>query len=279
MLAQVNCGHKKKKSLFWALALMGNNTSGNAATTSGGNNGSENSSSSTTNGTNSSNGTQQISSPSNLSYGATEFYWLAPTTISNLTPTISGSQITYSINQALPNGLSLNSSTGVISGSLSSSSNSTNYIVTATNSAGSTNFNFTIRVYQSVYDETEPNDSVASSNLLPNVDSVNIVVGSINPIGDSDYYGITVTPAEAPLSSLKIESFENNNFTCPTIATSITLYNTNGTTIMQTDTDSGPGNCSIINQQSLSAGTYYIKVNKNGNNAIINSYRLRITKS
>lgn len=276
---QFNCGHKKKKSLFWALALMGNSESGKSTITSGGSPGGNTSSSSPTNGTNSTSGSQQLAPPSNLSYGISELYLLAPTTISNLIPTVSGSQITYSINPALPNGLSINSATGVISGNLSSSVNGGSYTVTAANSAGSANFTFTIVVYQSAISEVEPNDSYLTCSNLPSSGSVIIATGAIDTIGNSDYYSIVINPEESPINNLKIETFENNNFSCPTISTALTLYNTNGTTIMQSDTNSGPGNCSMITQQSLSAGTYFIKVNKNGNNAIINSYILRITKN
>ena len=67
--------------------------------------------------------------------------------MSSLTPTSTGGPITsYSISPTLPTGLSLNTSTGVISGTPSSSSSSTSYTITATNSGGSSTATLSIAV-------------------------------------------------------------------------------------------------------------------------------------
>ncbi|MDB5015516.1 MAG: hypothetical protein JWQ84_348 [Mucilaginibacter sp.] len=68
--------------------------------------------------------------------------WTTP-----LTPTNTGDlPMSYQVNPALPAGLSLNTSTGVISGAPTSASAAINYVVTATNSAGSSSFTINITV-------------------------------------------------------------------------------------------------------------------------------------
>ncbi len=84
--------------------------------------------------------------PNGLSY-TTPNLFIRGTAITNLTPTVSGGTVTeYTITPALPTGLSINSSTGVISGTPTVVSAATSYTVTATNSGGSTTFDISIRV-------------------------------------------------------------------------------------------------------------------------------------
>jgi hypothetical protein len=58
----------------------------------------------------------------------------------------SGTTSTYTVSPSLPSGVSLNSSTGLISGTPATVQSSTSYILTATNSAGESNATFTITV-------------------------------------------------------------------------------------------------------------------------------------
>lgn len=76
--------------------------------------------------------------PSNLSYTGSPFTFTAGQAISSISPTITGSATAYSISPAIPAGLSLNSSTGIISGIPTSPQSTTNYTIAASNSAGST---------------------------------------------------------------------------------------------------------------------------------------------
>ena len=73
------------------------------------------------------------------------------TTIEALSPTNNGGAATsFSISPALPTGLSLNTSTGVISGTPSVESSATSYTITATNTFGSGTFSLSITVISSV---------------------------------------------------------------------------------------------------------------------------------
>ena len=63
------------------------------------------------------------------------------------TPTVGGGTITsWSVSPSLPAGLSLDSSTGAISGTPSAVTSSANYIITATNTGGSDTATITIVV-------------------------------------------------------------------------------------------------------------------------------------
>jgi hypothetical protein len=76
--------------------------------------------------------------PSNLVYPQTSVSAVVGQAIANDTPTVTGTAPSYSINPALPAGLTLSSSTGVISGTPTAAAPATTYTVTASNSAGST---------------------------------------------------------------------------------------------------------------------------------------------
>lgn len=84
--------------------------------------------------------------PSSLSYSSSSLSFTAGVTITNLSPTVTGSVTSYSVAPALPAGLSLNTTTGVISGTPSVAAASANYTITATNSGGSTTTTITVVV-------------------------------------------------------------------------------------------------------------------------------------
>ncbi|MBS1533431.1 MAG: putative Ig domain-containing protein, partial [Bacteroidetes bacterium] len=108
--------------------------------------------------------------PSNLSY-TTPNVFTKNTAISNLTPSISGGNVSsYSITPALPSGLSLNTATGVISGTPTAVSAITTYTVTAANAFGSTTFDLQITVKDiapSALSYTTPNVFTKDSSITP----------------------------------------------------------------------------------------------------------------
>lgn len=91
--------------------------------------------------------TVNLPAPSGLSYNSGQTAIPLVSTSVSYSPTLNvGINITYSISPSLPVGLSINSSSGVISGTTPSSSNDTTYTITATNSSGSTTASFRIRI-------------------------------------------------------------------------------------------------------------------------------------
>jgi hypothetical protein len=82
--------------------------------------------------------------PPTLAYAPDSLNALTGVTISPITPVVTGTAVTYT--GALPAGLSLNPSTGVISGSPTDTVSQTKYVITATNGGGSTTDSIWIRV-------------------------------------------------------------------------------------------------------------------------------------
>jgi len=88
----------------------------------------------------------EVVAPSGLSYTPAMISGTVGTPIAALTPTIIGAQITYSIDPALPTGLSIEPTTGVISGTPAAPAASALYTVRATNTAGNTSTTLTVAV-------------------------------------------------------------------------------------------------------------------------------------
>ena len=84
--------------------------------------------------------------PSGLSYSPSSASGTVDTEISSLSPSVTGAVTSYSVSPALPLGLSLDASSGVISGTPTAVSASASYTVTATNGTGSTTATVTIEV-------------------------------------------------------------------------------------------------------------------------------------
>jgi hypothetical protein len=85
------------------------------------------------------------SAPSALSYPTPPAFVVAQA-ITALTPSVTGTVASYSISPALPSGLNLNTSTGVISGTPTAASAKANYTVTAANPSGQTTASVSIVV-------------------------------------------------------------------------------------------------------------------------------------
>lgn len=90
-------------------------------------------------------GGNQIPAPGSLSYPPTQALVVGQQ-MSALTPSVTGTVASYSVAPTLPAGLSLNSSTGMITGTPTAVAAAASYTVTASNSGGSTNAAISITV-------------------------------------------------------------------------------------------------------------------------------------
>lgn len=90
--------------------------------------------------------TVALAAPSNLVYPQTSITATVGTAITPDTPTVSGTVASYSVAPALPAGLTLDATTGTISGTPSAGTPQATYTVTATNAAGSTAATWSITV-------------------------------------------------------------------------------------------------------------------------------------
>ncbi len=89
--------------------------------------------------------TVRIAAPSALSYRSPKTYYVG-TAITPLSPLVTGTVASYGVSPALPPGLTLNPTTGVISGTPTAAHAAANYTITASNSTGSTSFMLSITV-------------------------------------------------------------------------------------------------------------------------------------
>jgi Putative Ig domain len=86
-----------------------------------------------------------IPAPSALSY-TSPVTATQGTTITSLTPTITGTVTSYSVSPALPAGLSLSATSGAVSGTPTAIAAQATYTITATNATGSTTFAWVLTV-------------------------------------------------------------------------------------------------------------------------------------
>ncbi|WP_406752202.1 beta strand repeat-containing protein, partial [Aquirufa salirivi] len=156
--------------------------------------------------------------PSALSYPTPKVYSTG-TTITDVSPTVTGTVTSYSISTALPTGLAFNTTTGVISGTPTVTSPATNYTITATNGTGSTTAVINITV-----------NAVAPSGLsytTPHVYTVGTAITALNPTvtGSVNSYSI----ASALPTGLGINTTTGVISGTPTVTSAATNYTVTAT--------------------------------------------------
>jgi hypothetical protein len=120
--------------------------------------------------------------------------------------------------------------------------------------------------------ETEPNDTAATATALPGSEAV--VYGTIVPAADVDYFSFTANAGDR-VSAAAMTQFSNGGST----DTILTLYASDGTTVLETDDDSGSfsATSSVISGTIIpAAGTYYILVDGFSTTSTINPYHLHV---
>ncbi len=142
-----------------------------------------------------------VTAPSGLTYSTNPAVYTAGAAITPNTPNSSGGDVSsYSVSPALPAGLSLNTSTGVISGTPTAAASSADYSVTASNSAGSANVALTITVNTYV---TAPSGLTYSTNPVAYTAGAAITPNTPNSSGGdvSSYNVLPALPAGLSLNT------------------------------------------------------------------------------
>lgn len=86
-----------------------------------------------------------VPAPSGLSY-PTPLTGTVGTPLATLAPSVTGAPTAYSVSPALPAGLTLNPGTGAVSGTPTAATSQATYVITASNSGGSTTFGLVLTI-------------------------------------------------------------------------------------------------------------------------------------
>jgi subtilisin-like proprotein convertase family protein len=131
--------------------------------------------------------------PSALTYSSNPATYRIDQAITLNTPTNSGGAVvSYEVSPALPAGLALNTTTGIISGTPTALSTSSNYTITATNTGGSTTAQLNIAVEEGGYRNPAfiTINDLASASPYPSAIVVPTTAGTITKVTVT-IYGLT----------------------------------------------------------------------------------------
>ena len=129
--------------------------------------------------------------PSALSYTPSSASGTVGTAITSLNPLVTGTVTSYSVSPALPFGLSLDASSGVISGTPTAVSALASYTVTATNGTGSTTAAVTIEV-------GAPAGSTFAG-AYPGASMTDVAPNGLTYLANYAFGGTETTPATLPV--------------------------------------------------------------------------------
>ncbi|MFD3408878.1 putative Ig domain-containing protein [Aquirufa sp. HETE-83D] len=157
--------------------------------------------------------TVTIPPPTNLTYTNPPIYYTG-TTISTLTPTVTGFVASYTIDKPLPAGLFFNTNTGVITGTPTEAIPNTIFTITAINAAGSSSYGLPITVLI-------PAPTGLSYNT-PNVYEEGVDIPPLNPAVTGFVSAYTVSPSLP--AGLILDTSTGRIFGIPTLAKPTTTY-------------------------------------------------------
>ena len=127
----------------------------------------------------------------NISYAGSPYTFTQNSAIVPISPSNSGGSATYAVSPALPASLSLNSSTGQLSGTPSATQSATAYNITSTNAAGSSVFPISIAVQPPAV--AAPIISYSPSSQAA---TISVPIINMNPINSGGAAtGFTISPA------------------------------------------------------------------------------------
>lgn len=204
--------------------------------------------------------------PPILSYAASNAVYTRGTAITPNTPTDSGGTATsYSVSPALPAGLSLNSATGVISGTPTAVTALTTYMVTASNAGGSGSVSLMITVNDiapaALTYSVNPATYAVAAAIAPDTPSWSSAGGTPTSFAGALPQGLSVDPTTGVISGTPAAQSAQAGY-------SITASNTGGSTSATVSITVLPQAPYIITQpasQTVAGGiSTYFAVNAGG---------------
>ncbi|TNF24192.1 MAG: hypothetical protein EP329_25475, partial [Deltaproteobacteria bacterium] len=160
--------------------------------------------------------------PSSLAYAPSALTCTRGTSCSLGPPThAGGAVVSYGISPALPAGLSLNTTTGVLSGTPTAVSASASYTVTATNSGGSTQATVSVTV-----------NDIAPSSLVYSPSTLTCAIGTSCSLGPPTHAGGTVVSygiSPSLPAGLSLNTSTGVISGTPTVASAATSYTVTAT--------------------------------------------------
>ena len=170
----------------------------------------------------------QRTQPPILSYAATSAIYTKGTAITPNTPTDSGGAATsYAVTPALPAGLSLNSATGVVSGTPTAVTAQATYTVTGSNAGGSSNVALSITVNDvapsGLTYSLNPAVYAAAAAISPDTPSWSSAGGTPTSFAGGLPQGLSLDPTTGIISGTPTAQTAQQNYT-------ITASNTGGNT-------------------------------------------------
>jgi hypothetical protein len=163
----------------------------------------------------------------NITISPSTYTFYKDIAITTITSRNSGSPATsWSISPSLPAGLSLNQTTGSISGTPTGTSSSTSYTVTATNTTGSSTATFSMSVSISL---PAPDISYSPSDIVGEVNTAISTLSPTNSGGTATFWSISPSlPAGLSISSANGRINGTPTATSATATYTITASNTTG---------------------------------------------------
>lgn len=157
-----------------------------------------------------------LSALSGLSYSTNPAQYVVGTPIIPNSPTVTGAVSGYSVNPPLPQGLTMDTITGVISGTPVAAITATNYTVTARNSIGSTTsvvLNITIRLRPSGLSySTNPALYVIGTSIIPNSPSVQGTPPFTYAVNPALPAGLTLNASTGTISGIPTTASTAGNY-------------------------------------------------------------------
>ena len=135
----------------------------------------------------------------NISYSTSTINGVVSTVITSLTPSNSGGMVdTWTVSPALPSGLRINSSTGVISGTPTATSASASYTVTGTNVTGSSTATVTVVVTSAA--ATVPNAPTIGTATATGATTANVTYTAPGSDGGATITSYTATSSPGSIT-------------------------------------------------------------------------------